>query len=154
MRASLWPKIGKVYSNCIGWYATQIALGVCCICQAVYMLRTKMYCFKTTLDDANSYISQQLKCRRTCPIGWREHVSDDMCTRSGCRSSVTGRFRGEACYGSAVSTAESGSAPVIEKVQYSFILRTAISDHEIKVWTWHFSYPKDLDPSYGSTRPY
>ena len=43
--------------------------------------------------------------------------SDDMCTRFGCRSSETGRFWGETCYGSAVSTAESGSAPVIEKVQ-------------------------------------
>ena len=37
--------------------------------------------------------------------------SDDMCTRFGCRSCETGRFRGETCYGLAVSTAESGSAP-------------------------------------------
>ena len=37
--------------------------------------------------------------------------SDDMCTRFGCRSCETGRFWGETCYGSAVSTAESGSAP-------------------------------------------
>ena len=60
--------------SCIGWYATQITLGVCCISQAVYMLRTKIYGFTTTPYDASTYIGQQLKCRRTCPIGWREHV--------------------------------------------------------------------------------
>ena len=54
----------------------QITLGVRCISQAVYMLRTKMYWFKTTPNDVNTYIyiGQQLKCRRTCPIGWRGHV--------------------------------------------------------------------------------
>lgn len=47
--------------------------------------------------------------------------ADDTCTRSGCRSSETGRFRGETCYGSTVSTAEFSSAPGHRIVQCSFL---------------------------------
>ena len=47
--------------------------------------------------------------------------ADDMCTRSGCRSSETGRFRGETCYGSTGSTAEFSSAPGHRIVQCSFL---------------------------------
>ena len=91
----------------------QIALGVCCISQAVYMLRTKMYWFKTTPNDVNTYIyiGQQLKRRRTCPIGWRGHVFRWHVHTFWLPKLWNRQIPGETCYGSAVSTAESGSAP-------------------------------------------
>ena len=91
----------------------QIALGVCCISQAVYMLRTKMYWFKTTPNDVNTYIyiGQQLKRRRTCPIGWRGHVFRWHVHTFWLPKLWNRQIPGETCDGSAVSTAESGSAP-------------------------------------------
>ena len=77
------------------------------------MLRTKMYWFKTTPNDVNTYIyiGQQLKRRRTCPIGWRGHVFRWHVHTFWLPKLWNRQIPGETCYGSAVSTAESGSAP-------------------------------------------